>query len=415
MMHHTSQTIDSHPFIRQLDAIEPGRVRTWFCPDVLDTLADLEVALSQAPDTPLLALAWPPGADLPRALESIVHALAGVAWARWPDWYGEKAPFSHPDVGIEAAMDYDGGAIDRLGAVHPTLNRAWVRQGVQHCRQGRRPIVTALPPAVQVRQLMLALAQPDFVLLLALESEVTLLQELHIFARTATWAAGESGARVAAFVPATYKNAVELDTINYGAITLTGWTTVEPVQPDGPVAKTGEQPAPSPVTAPGTRSYPAQINASDSTTSDRRAGSNGSRRSTAAAPRRPNDEPLRLVSPPILGRPHPASPGEQLLAAWLARDGALAALFEFNQRVETSRGESYVVDLLWREGKLTVEVDGYSWHSSPHAFAADRHRDYRLLCDGYRTLRLPHDEVMDDPVLQVEKIRDVVRAIQKVI
>ena len=35
------------------------------------------------------------------------------------------------------------------------------------------------------------------------------------------------------------------------------------------------------------------------------------------------------------------------------------------------------------------------------------------MCDGYRTLRLPHDEVMSDPALQCEKIRDLVHVIQR--
>lgn len=59
----------------------------------------------------------------------------------------------------------------------------------------------------------------------------------------------------------------------------------------------------------------------------------------------------------IVGRPHPASQGEQLLAAEIQRDPMLARLFEFNQPVETTRRTRYLVDLLWAAGRVIVEVD----------------------------------------------------------
>lgn len=340
----------------ELAALSPGRARAWFAPDVVDTLGQVEQALGPEPDTPLLAVSWPRGADVNAAITHLTGVLADVALARWPDWYGERAPFAHPDVGIEAAADYDDRVVTRLGETRPALDRTWAKAAVRRCRRDKPPAPRGFPHTVQVRQLAQALSRDDLVILLALDSVHTPAPELLCFARTAAWLAGEANARVAAVVPAAYRDAAELDAISYGAVDLAG-------------------------------------------------------ESRPSAPARAHDEPARLVHPPIIGRPHPASPGEQLLARWLARDGVLAGLFEFNQRVETSGGESFVVDLLWRDGRMTVEVDGYGWHSSPHAFAADRHRDYRLLCDGYRTLRLPHDEVVDDPALQVEKIRDVVHAI----
>lgn len=400
--------------LAQLAEVPPGRVRTWFAPDVVDTLAHLETLWGSEADMPLLAVSWPPGADIHDAIENIVTSLAGVALARWPDWYGEHAPFAQPDVGDGAAEDLDGGVIDRIGAMHPALNRAWARQAVRRCRRGERLMLVAFPPAVQVQQLMLALAQPDLILLLALESEGAPAAELLGFARTAAWVAGETGARVAAFVPAAYRESEELDAISYGAGNLgvdsqglqhPSNENEEPVFP----ANAGTQRR---VDSHSATPLGSRVRGNEGLTS----GAGGGEAQPARrriVPRRANDEPLRLVFPPILGRPHPSSPGEQLLAQWLARDGELRPLFAFNQRVESSSGESFVADLLWRAGKMVVEVDGYGWHSSPHAFAADRHRDYRLLCGGYRTLRLPHDEVMDDPALHCEKIRDVVHAIQK--
>jgi very-short-patch-repair endonuclease len=100
-----------------------------------------------------------------------------------------------------------------------------------------------------------------------------------------------------------------------------------------------------------------------------------------------------------------------LLAERLARDGELGGLFTFNTWVGDGR-HRFLVDLLWAEGKLVVEVDGYRWHSTESMFRSDRYRDYRLMTWGHLVLRLPHDEVMADVALQIEKIRDLVRLIR---
>ena len=67
------------------------------------------------------------------------------------------------------------------------------------------------------------------------------------------------------------------------------------------------------------------------------------------------------------------------------------------------------MDLIWVDGRVVVEVDGFRHHSSRHSFSSDRRRDYELLISDFVVLRLPHDDVVDDPAIAVEKIRDVVR------
>jgi very-short-patch-repair endonuclease len=122
----------------------------------------------------------------------------------------------------------------------------------------------------------------------------------------------------------------------------------------------------------------------------------------------PTDEQAHRVWP-VIGRPHPYSPGEQKLAAHLATDPDLGLLFQYNVRVQSRRGQAYLVDLLWPDGKVVVEIDGYNVHSSRAAFSSDRNRDYDLLISGFLVLRLPHDEVLQDVTLALDKIRDVVR------
>ena len=61
------------------------------------------------------------------------------------------------------------------------------------------------------------------------------------------------------------------------------------------------------------------------------------------------------------------------------------------------RLNGYEVDLLWREQRLVVEVDGYAFHSSHRSFERDRRRDRDLQAQGYRVLRITWRELTDTP------------------
>jgi hypothetical protein len=54
------------------------------------------------------------------------------------------------------------------------------------------------------------------------------------------------------------------------------------------------------------------------------------------------------------------------------------------------------VDLLV-EGRLVIELDGFTYHSDPVAFIADRRRDRALQQLGYIVFRFARDEVVPDP------------------
>ncbi len=55
------------------------------------------------------------------------------------------------------------------------------------------------------------------------------------------------------------------------------------------------------------------------------------------------------------------------------------------------------VDLLWRDRRLAVELDGRAFHDTPNAFEADRRRDADRLARGWRVLRLTWRQVVADP------------------
>jgi hypothetical protein len=50
--------------------------------------------------------------------------------------------------------------------------------------------------------------------------------------------------------------------------------------------------------------------------------------------------------------------------------------------------EGYLVDALWRDLKLIVELDSYAFHRSRRAFEDDRRRDGALQLAGYMVLRI---------------------------
>ena len=65
---------------------------------------------------------------------------------------------------------------------------------------------------------------------------------------------------------------------------------------------------------------------------------------------------------------------------------------QFNVYVE---GE--LVDVVWHEHRLIVEVDSRKWHSGRKAFRNDRRRDRMLIRAGWRVARFTDDDIELDP------------------
>jgi very-short-patch-repair endonuclease len=112
-----------------------------------------------------------------------------------------------------------------------------------------------------------------------------------------------------------------------------------------------------------------------------------------------------IVAP---SRAHHASEVEQKMEAALRRDPELGPLFVCNETVSISGFGSPRVDLLWRDGRVVVELDGPEHQDDP-TFGHDRHRDYELLVAGYLVLRITNHQAQTDLARAIEKIRAVVR------
>lgn len=106
---------------------------------------------------------------------------------------------------------------------------------------------------------------------------------------------------------------------------------------------------------------------------------------------------------------HHASATERRVSDALAQDADLRDLFVCNAPVPVGVwGARPRVDLLCREHRIVVELDGPEHRAEPK-FSADRHRDYELLTAGYLVLRLTNEQVAADLPQAIEKIRTVVR------
>ena len=85
-----------------------------------------------------------------------------------------------------------------------------------------------------------------------------------------------------------------------------------------------------------------------------------------------------------------ASPAEAALLALCARHRLPPP--EVNVRVGP-----YVVDFLWRDAMLVVEIDGYTAHRGRSAFEEDRRRDLCLSERGHTVHRLSARQLAEQP------------------
>jgi len=285
-------------------------------------------------------------------LNDVLTQMANLALATWPTWYSSRLTTAKLNPqNIERLFARDA-AVLQLQQEIPRLSLIWLKKAASCIASGSPPLVRSFRRTVQCEQLAMALGLDDGIVLLALTSPNQNEDRLRSLAQVCSWLSETAKARIVVVIPPELAGSSALDSITYQAEDL------------------------SPLVDPA---------------------------SDAAAP---DEETFKLW--PIHGLPHPCSPGEQLLAAQLAVDDELAGLFEFNLLVRTVLGTCYLVDLLWAEGRLVVEVDGYRHHSSPAAFCQDRQRDYELLISDYLVLRLPHSDVMEETEKAIAKLRQTV-------
>ena len=65
------------------------------------------------------------------------------------------------------------------------------------------------------------------------------------------------------------------------------------------------------------------------------------------------------------------------------------------------------VDCRWPESRLTVELDGYRYHRSRHAWEQDRRREREAHARGDDFRRYTYGDVLEDPRLMLRELRQL--------
>jgi hypothetical protein len=273
----------------------------------------------------------------------------------WPVWFTDVsfAMCSRDALGHQAA-----GVIAREAAARaPSVSSSWAEAAARLALAGRPPRVAGVLPAIELAQLSLAISRVGLVIVADLSAAAE-APSAAALAHALEWIARHSGAAVVALFGRLPPLDSPFDRILYGA---------------------------------------------------RRVIADADLAASVSEPEALESVGSEIWLAPWHGAPHPLSDIEQRLAALLKDDTELATLFCFNWFVDTVRGSRPKVDLVWMDGRLIIELDGYPDHATRRAFIGDRHRDYELMLSGYTVLRLPNDEVVQDFGRAIEKIRDLVR------
>jgi very-short-patch-repair endonuclease len=114
---------------------------------------------------------------------------------------------------------------------------------------------------------------------------------------------------------------------------------------------------------------------------------------------------------------HPKGPGLRALRTLLARGSPVLTRSDAEERFLTLLRKArldppevnvdvagFEVDFLWRREGLVTEIDGFAFHSSPHAFERDRRRDAVLAAEGFNVVRVTWRQLVKEPEAVVVRL-----------
>lgn len=117
-----------------------------------------------------------------------------------------------------------------------------------------------------------------------------------------------------------------------------------------------------------------------------------------------------------LGRAPSNHPGAAIIRAMLSQ-GATYERSKAERIMRTICGEAglpqprvnirlhgFLVDFLWPDAKLIVEVDGYGTHGNRGAFEADRRRDQIHAAAGYAVIRITWHQLQGEPLAVIARL-----------
>jgi very-short-patch-repair endonuclease len=83
---------------------------------------------------------------------------------------------------------------------------------------------------------------------------------------------------------------------------------------------------------------------------------------------------------------------------------ALIRAAELGEPELNVRLNGFLVDFVWRELRVAVEIDGYQFHTSRSAFDRDRRKDGVLKGAGWEVLRFSRDQVKFEPYAVLARV-----------
>ena len=110
-------------------------------------------------------------------------------------------------------------------------------------------------------------------------------------------------------------------------------------------------------------------------------------------------KPLRALIADARDAPDTRSELEERFADLIARHPEIPAP-AFNALVE-----GYLVDAIWTEAKLIVELDSRAYHWTDPAFERDRRRNNELQLAGYRILEITWKRLTREPDAVIAELR----------
>ncbi|MEJ2680591.1 MAG: DUF559 domain-containing protein [Gammaproteobacteria bacterium] len=306
-----------------------------------------------------------------------LRAYAEIALSIWPHWYQHPSTQTHKN------------------GIH--FSKTWFNLANQKCEHGFLPLVKKTTLAVNAEQLSLALSTVKTVHFWNVldDGSQTHRSDSHQLIRSlsllAEWWSRTTHSTVCLIANPKWRNTSAIDHIAYHQLDPNAlW-----IKPTTQHIKHPDPSRSDPKASPLTSNPPSIVEP------------------VSTDPEVPlKTFPHHASMTPLIGVPHPLSPGEQLLFKTLEDDPSTRGLFKPNMRVQTRWGQHYIVDLLCAEHHAVIEIDGFSTHNSAQQFRLDRQRDYELTVTGFCVIRFCHNTVMSDVQGVKEKIQIFINYLQ---
>jgi very-short-patch-repair endonuclease len=326
-----------------------------------------------------------------KVIDLAINSMAQATLDLWPDWYDLETVQSP----LESLIDFDTNTsnmfkvLERASRIRD-VEPLWLKNTLTKCVYNNQPPFFAdYPKEIQVKQLTLALGHKysGLKIIYSLE-DVDSGSSLVETVKASQWLARNTGLEVIVFLPEELK--------------------AHPAINDLPIVDPPQK---------------IKSEKSKGLSKGKIEGNNNPQPGKLEGHLDPidfgldgEDEDIEYTPHPFVvkeGVPNIQSPGELMLHNYISKSKSLSSLFQFNVPVIAYNKKRLIVDILWKEGKLIIEVDGYQFHGSQKAFIEDRNRDYILMLSGYRVLRLAHSEIIRSVQNAGEKIKNVVKYIKR--